>query len=59
MFLPRELRNCRVFVLLLSKNGDNNGFDSIGLSSFLFDYRLVVYFHFDVVSSIVSPGCLL
>jgi hypothetical protein len=48
-----------VFVLLLSKNGNNNGFDSIGLSSLLFDYRFVVYFHFDVVSFIVSPRCFL
>jgi hypothetical protein len=44
--LPRELRNLRVFVLFLSKNENNIGFDSIGLSSFSFDYRRVVYFPF-------------
>ena len=29
-FLPRELRNLRVFVLFLSKNENNNGFDLVG-----------------------------
>ena len=42
--MPRELRNLRVFVLFLSKNENNNGFDSIGLNSFLFDCRRGVYF---------------
>jgi hypothetical protein len=46
LFLPRELRNLRVFVLSLSKNENNNVFDLIGLGSFTFDYRLVVYFTF-------------
>ncbi len=59
VFLPRELRNLRVFVSFSSKNENNNGLDPIGLSSFLFDYRCVVYLHFAVVSCIVSPGCLL
>jgi hypothetical protein len=33
-FLPRELRNLLVFVLFLSKNENNNGFDLVGLNSF-------------------------
>ncbi len=45
-FLPCELRNLRVFVLFLSKNENNNGFDLVGLNSFSFDYRRVVYFLF-------------
>jgi hypothetical protein len=44
VLLPRELRNLRVFVLFLSKNENNNGFDLIGLSFFPFDYRRVVYY---------------
>jgi hypothetical protein len=32
-----------VFVLFLSKNENNNGFDLVGLNSFLFDYRCVVF----------------
>ncbi len=59
VFLPRELRNLRVFVSFLSKNENINGLDLIGLSFFSYDYRRVVYFHFAVVSCIVSPGCLL
>jgi hypothetical protein len=43
-FLPRELRNLRVFVLFLSINENNNGFDLIGMNSFLLDYRRLVYF---------------
>jgi hypothetical protein len=32
-----------VFVLFLSKNENNNGFDLVGLNSFLCDYRCVVF----------------
>ncbi len=35
-----------MFVSILSRNENNNGFDSIGMNSFLFDYRRVVYFPF-------------
>ena len=42
-FLPRELRNLLVFVLFLSKNENNNGFDLVGLNSFFCDYRRVVF----------------
>ncbi len=35
-----------MFVSILSRNENNNGFDSIGMNSFLFDYRRVVYFSF-------------
>ena len=44
--MPRELRNLCVFVLFVSKNENNNGFDSIGLNSILFDSRRAVYFPF-------------
>jgi hypothetical protein len=32
-----------VFVLFLSKNENNDGFDLVGLNSFFFDYRRVVF----------------
>ena len=48
-----------VFVLFLSKNENNNGFDTIGMNSSSFDYRRVANILFTVVSCIVSPGCLL
>ncbi len=48
-----------MFVLFLSKNENNNGFDIIGLNSSLFDYRRVANILFTVVSCIVSPGYLL
>jgi len=57
-FLPRELRNLRVFVLFSSKNENNNGFDTIGLNSSSLDYRRVANIHFTVVFRIVSPSCL-
>ncbi len=38
--------NLRVFVLFLSKNENNNGFELIGLNSFLFECRRAVYFPF-------------
>ncbi len=42
----------------LSKNGNNNGFDTIGLNSSLFDYKRVANIHFTVVFRIVFPSCL-
>ena len=33
-----------MFVSFLSKNENDNGFDTIGLNSSLFDYRRVVFF---------------
>ncbi len=48
-----------MFVLFLSKNENNNGFDTIGLNSSSFDYRRVANIFFIVVSCIVSLGCLL
>ncbi len=56
--MPRELRNLLVFVLLSSKNENNNGFASVGLNSLLFDYMPVVFFHFVAVFCIVFSGCL-
>jgi hypothetical protein len=44
VFLPRELRNLRVFVSFSSKNKNNNGFVLVGSNSFSFDYTPVVYF---------------
>ncbi len=58
VFLPRELRNLRMFVLFLSKNENNNGFDTIGLNSFSFDYRCVANVHFTVVFCIDFPSRL-
>ncbi len=47
-----------MFVLFLSKNENNNGFDTIGLASSLFDYKRVANIHFIVVFRIVFPSCL-
>ncbi len=47
-----------VFVLSLSKNENNKGFDTIGLASFLFNYESVANIHFTVVFRIVFPSCL-
>ena len=47
-----------MFVLFLSKNENNNGFDTIGLNSFLFDHKRVANIHFTVVFRIVFPSCL-
>ena len=47
-----------VFVLSLSKNENNKGFDTIGLASFLFNYERVANIHFTVVFRIVFPSCL-
>ncbi len=40
----------------LSKNENNNGFDTICLHSSLFDYKRVAKIHFIVVFCIVFPG---
>jgi hypothetical protein len=45
-----------VFVLFLSKNENNNGFDTIGLNSSSSDYRRLANILFIVVSFIISPG---
>ena len=47
-----------MFVLFLSKNENNNGFDTIGLNSSLFDYKRVANIHFTVVFRLVVPSCL-
>jgi hypothetical protein len=47
-----------VFVSSLSKNENNNGFDTIGLNSYLFDYKRVANIHCTVVFRIVFPSCL-
>jgi hypothetical protein len=44
-----------VFVFYLSKNENNNGFDTIGLNASLYDYKRVVNIHFTVVFRIVFP----
>ena len=40
----------------LSKNENNNGFDTICLNSSLFDYKRVAKIHFTVVFRIVFPS---
>jgi hypothetical protein len=61
VFLPRELRlnrgTCVCLFCFLSKNENNNGFDTIGLNSSSFDYKRVVKIHFTVVFRIVFPSC--
>ncbi len=61
VFLPRELRlnrgTCVCLFWFLSKNENNNGFDTIGLNSFSFDYKRVAKIHFTVVSRIAFPSC--
>jgi hypothetical protein len=47
-----------VFVLSLSKNENNNGFDTIGLNSSLFGYKRVANIHCSVVFRIVLLSCL-
>ncbi len=47
-----------MFALFLSKNENNNGFDTIGLNSSSFDYKRVANIHFTVVFRIVFPSCL-
>ncbi len=47
-----------MFVLFLSKNENNNGFDTIALNSSLFDYKRGANIHFTVVFRIVLPSCL-
>jgi hypothetical protein len=49
---------CVCLFLFLSKNENNNGFDTIGLNSSLFDYRRVANILFIDVSRIGSSGCL-
>jgi hypothetical protein len=60
VFLPRELRlnrgTCVCLFCSLSKNENNNGFDTIGLNLSSFDYRRVANFHFTVVFRIVFPS---
>jgi hypothetical protein len=62
VFLPRELRQNRgTYVCLsciLSRNENNNGFDTIGLNSSSFDYKRVAKIHFTVVFRIVFPSRL-
>ena len=41
----------------LSKNENNNGFDTICLNFSLFDYKRVAKIHFTVVFRIVFPSC--
>ncbi len=48
-----------MFALFLSKNENNNGFDTIGLNSSLSCYRRVANILFIDVSCIDSFGCLL
>ncbi len=48
-----------MFVLLSSKNENNNAFDTIGLNSSSFDYRRVANIYFTVVFCVVLPSCLL
>jgi hypothetical protein len=62
VFLPRELRlnrgTCVCLFCFLSKNENNNGFDTIGLKFSLFDYKRVANIHFTVVFRIVFSSCL-
>jgi hypothetical protein len=43
---------------LLSRDENNNGLGTVGLNSYLFDFKRVVKIHFTVVFLIVSPSCL-
>jgi hypothetical protein len=60
VFLPRELRlnrgTCVCLFCFLSKNENNNGFDTICLHSSLFDYKRVAKIRFTVVFRIVFPS---
>ncbi len=58
LFAARIACNLCVFALFLSKNENNNGFDTIGLNSSSFDYKRVANIHFTVVFRIVFPSCL-
>jgi hypothetical protein len=57
VFLPRELRQnrgtCVRLFCFLSKNENNNGFDTICLNSPLFGYKRVAKIYFTVVFRIV------
>jgi hypothetical protein len=60
-FVARIAQNrgtCVCLSCFLSKNENNNGFDTIGLSSCLFDYKRVANTHFTFVLRIVFPSCL-
>ncbi len=61
VFLPRELRQnrgtCVCLFCFLSKNENNNGFDTIGLNSSSFGYKRVVEIHFTVLFRTVFPSC--
>ena len=46
-----------MFVFFLSKNENNNGFDTIGLNSSSSDYRRLANIHITVVFRIVFPSC--
>ena len=60
VFLPRELRLNRgtymCLLCFLSKNENNNGFDTICLNSSLFHYKRVAKILFTVVFRIVFPS---
>ncbi len=57
-FLPRELREnrgtCVCLSCFLSKNGNNNGFDTICLNSSLSDYKRVAKIHFTLYFALFS-----
>ena len=61
VFLPRELRLNRgtymCLLCFLSKNENNNGFDTVGLNSSSFGYKRAANIHFTVVFRIVFPSC--
>ncbi len=62
VFLSREFAQnrgtCVCLFCFLSKNENNNGFDTIGLNSSLFDYKRVANIHFTVVCRLVFSSCL-
>jgi hypothetical protein len=49
---------CVYLFCFLSKNENNNGFDTIGLNSASVDDKRVANIRFTVVFRIVLPGCL-
>jgi len=61
-FMPARIApepcTCVCLFCFLSKNENNNGFDTIGLNSSLFNYKRVANIHCTVVFRIVFPSCL-
>jgi hypothetical protein len=53
----RTVCACMCLFRFLSKNENNNGFGTIGLNSYSFDFKRVANIQFTVVFRIVFSGC--